>query len=234
MRYLIILLITLFSFSAKGQQISTQGSPNNLHIFKGGLQVDSFIKVPTKDTTAFFGRTSDFIRQGATNKLMYRDENNNYKAIGSGSSGGGFISWGDTTSAIATKSNLSTGIIITGTSTKTIKITKGNGTFISGTFADNDNQTVAYNTTTKVFSISGGNSITLPIPKEYGELFQTITGQTSPIFTLSQTINPNKHFQITMNNVFVNPLDYNFSGSTVTLLFTPKPSDRFSFFYKSN
>ena len=121
---------------------------------------------------------------------------------------------------------------VTGTATKTIKLTRGDNTFITTTFTDKDNQTLTYVSGSKTLSISGGNSVVLPI--DYGELQQTITGQTSPVFTLSQAINTSKHLIIVMNTAVIYPEDYSITGANqITLSFVPSSSDRFLFYYKN-
>lgn len=151
------------------------------------------------------------------------------------------VKYVDTISTIATQSQVNTfinqstiqSVTITGDSLKTATFTRGNNSFISTTFVDKDNQTLAYNSGTKVLSIHNGNSIALPI--DYGELDQVISGQTSSVFTLSQSINLSKHLIIMYNTANVYPQDYSITGpNQITFHFAVTASDKFHFFYKEN
>lgn len=124
-------------------------------------------------------------------------------------------------------------VSIAGDSLKTATFTRGDNSFISATFVDKDNQTLSWNNGTRTLGIQNANNVV--IPGDYGELQQTITGQTSPVFTLSQPINTNKHLTIVMNTGTIDPIDYSITGANqITLHFTPSASDRFQFYYKEN
>lgn len=103
----------------------------------------------------------------------------------------------------------------------------------TATIATKSDLKLSYNTGTRMLKIAGGNAVTLPI-ENYEELTQTITGQTSRVFTLSQDINNSKHLIIVMNATVIDPSDYTVTGTNkITLSFNPKSTDRFIFYFKN-
>lgn len=107
----LVLLFILACSSVYGQTNKPIGQPTDLSTYRGGLSVDSFIHVPNRDTTAWFGRKSDFVRRNDT--LFYYDKpSDKYRTVNSTA---GFINWADTTNAIATKTDMSADFVQTAT-----------------------------------------------------------------------------------------------------------------------
>lgn len=88
-RIALLLALLVFFLTAKAQTITPQGSATQIYWYKGGVIVDSFSKVaPTRDTTSYFGRKSDFVRLPTdNNRLYYYDGSKYIKFNSSGSSG---------------------------------------------------------------------------------------------------------------------------------------------------
>lgn len=85
----LVLAIVLLFLKVGAQTITPQGSATQIYWYKGGVIVDSFSKVaPTRDTTSYFGRKSDFVRLPTdNNRLYYYDGSKYIKFNSSGSSG---------------------------------------------------------------------------------------------------------------------------------------------------
>jgi len=66
----ILILSTLVSF---GQSTTYQGTATTKVVNRGGLVMDSLIKVPTKDTLSWFGIKSDLVRKSSNGKLYFFD-----------------------------------------------------------------------------------------------------------------------------------------------------------------
>ena len=123
-------------------------------------------------------------------------------------------------------------ITFSGTNLKTQRITKNNGAWIEGTFVDLDNQILSL-TTTDTLAISGGNGIKLPYLRHLpGETYQSFTGTATNIFTLPQVPRNGANVFVTLNNAWIDPVDWSRIGSTVTLTFTTAATDLITIYYQ--
>lgn len=113
-------------------------------------------------------------------------------------------------------------LTVTGTTTKTISVTKSDGgAWLSGSFTDMDNQTLSYNSGT--LSISGGNSVSLPVD----EFFHS-TGSTSQVYVLPSV--PHGNVVVMLNAGFLSPSDYSITGNTLTFSINIESTDHIFLF----
>lgn len=121
--------------------------------------------------------------------------------------------------------------VFTGTTTKTLKLTRGNGSWIQASFNDNDNQTLSLSNADSL-SISGGNTIYLPYIRTLpGGAFQSFTGTVSNTFTLSSAPAASSPVYVTMNNAWLDPVDWSRTGATITLSFNTSSTDLITIYY---
>jgi len=124
-------------------------------------------------------------------------------------------------------------ITFTGSATKTLTLTKSNGSWIQASFTDNDNQTLSLSNADSL-SISGGNTIHLPYLRTLPSAsYQSFTGSATNTLVLPTIPAPSANVLLTMNNAWLDPADWSLSGATITLSFTTSSSDLITVYYSN-
>lgn len=188
MRKIIFFLMCFGFFVGKlfAQQILPPvGSENSLSTFRGGLQINQAIFIPEKDTTAWFGRKSDFVTKDG---VLFYQENGIYKQIGS--KGDGIAS-----------------MVFTGDQSKTLTITKNDGSVISAGFD-------------------------IPVSFTEREIFE---GSSSSVKTLIGNPDFEQPLAIILNTAWVSAKDYsiNETSKQIVLNFTISTNDYLEIYYKN-
>lgn len=119
-------------------------------------------------------------------------------------------------------------IVFSGSETKTLTAHKASGAWITATFTDNDNQSISWEQSSNSLSISGGNTIHIPVDYKV----QSFTGLVTSSISLETAPIDDSNVIIVMNTGTLHEDDYFISGNVINLSFTSESSDHFKIYYK--